>query len=357
VWLSRLTPINFRNLRRTEISLSSGINFFVGDNGAGKSSILETALTLARGRVLSGYPQERTGPMLEGWSIEALVQPDIADKVPTRLKMRWQKSLDLRVDDLEVSAADMSRRLIVACLSGHSHGLFANGPDERRRFLDWTLFHVEHNYGALWARWRRLLKQRNRALQQGADNRTIQAWDEPLSEATDAITASRAHLVEFFSAALAEASPWVTEGISLELGFDAGWDRMASYRDVLSRQLDQDRQRGRTGQGAQRADLVIRSGNKRASVLSRGQQKLALGSILLAACRRITSVTGETPILMVDDFEAELANTAKKKLAGALLEYPGQLLITQHVEDQGLWQSKTPRVFHVEHGEVALAVE
>jgi DNA replication and repair protein RecF len=357
VWLSRLTPINFRNLRQTEISLSSGINFFVGDNGAGKSSILETVLTLARGRVLSGHPQERTGPTLEGWSIEALVQPDVADKPPARLKMRWQKSLDLRVDDLDVSAAAMSRRLIVACLSWHSHGLFANGPDERRRFLDWTLFHVEHSYGVLWARWRRLLKQRNRALQQGADNRTIQAWDEPLSEATDAITASRTYLVEFLSAALAEASPLATEDISLELGFDAGWDRAVSYRDVLSRHLERDRQRGRTGQGAQRADLVIRSGSKRASVLSRGQQKLALASILLAACRRIISVTGEKPILMVDDFEAELANAAKMKLANALLQYSGQLLVTQHVEDLALWQNKMPNVFHVEHGQVTLAVE
>jgi len=318
--------------------------------------VLEAILTLARGRVVSGHPQERTGPALEGWNIEAVTKSDMAEMAPVMLKTRWHRGLDRRVGDIEVTAADMSRELMVACLNWDSHGLIANGPDDRRRFLDWALFHVEQDYGALWVRWRRLLRQRNRALQERASRQTVSAWDESLSEAAESITRRRGQLVEFLANSLGSDSSVTVADVSLELAFDPGWDRQISYRDVLRQQLEQDQQRGRTGYGPQRANLQLCSGDQKASSLSRGQQKLALASILLAACRRIISVTGQAPILMVDDFESELAGAAKRKLAAALLRYPGQLLLTQHLDDRELWNNEPLKVFHVEHGQVTAAL-
>lgn len=357
----RLTSVrvaNFRILGSVRVDLAPGLNVFVGDNGAGKSSVFEALGVLARGRVEGGHPRERVGPAHKGWSVEAGVADTAhAEDLPRQLRVRWEQGLSATLDGSAVSARELSRSLALTSLSWASHQLLDEGPAVRRRFLDWAVFHVEQSYAEDWARWRRLLSQRNSALAAAAAHSTVTAWDPGLAEAAETIDLARHRHQAGIAAALSECAVELGGLGSLQLRYRRGWPEAARYDEVLRGEWLADQRAQRTRLGPQRADLELRVGERGAGELSRGQQKLILASLMVAAAKYVAACRGSWPVLIIDDFDAELAVPAQERLAALLQATPAQLLIAQHRYAPERWPRPDARVFHVEHGVITPAVQ
>jgi DNA replication and repair protein RecF len=231
--------------------------------------------------------------------------------------------------------------------------LLLGGPEERRRFLDWGVFHVEPSFAGLCQRYQRLLKQRNAGLRQPSTS-SLQAWENELALVGELINASReryiAPLLPFVEALLHALLP----GLSLTIRFERGWQAGQSLEEALRASLRRDQGLGYTTKGPHRAELTFEQEEHNASqVLSRGQQKLLIIALQIAQSRHLASVIGKKCVYLIDDLAAELDAQNRNQLLTLLTSEGHQVFLTG-VDVKG-WQEQVcdrGQMFHVEHGKV-----
>lgn len=348
--LARIQIRNLRILESVELEPEDGINLVVGPNGAGKTSILEGIYLLGRGR---SFRSSQVRPVVREGSqcIEVVGWGGEPGKVVAGLR-KCVHATEIRINGESVARmSELARLFPVQLVTPRSHELLERGPEVRRRFLDWGLFHVEPSYLGLMARYQRVLRQRNEALKNAP--RTATVWNEQMATYGSAIQAAREKYLATLSKALASVTGTVAPGADVELSLARGWPAGQELADVLDSRLDTDGSRGYTSAGPHRADLVVRAaGADAADRLSRGQQKLVVLSLILAQMRLLAENSGRRPLLLVDDLAAELDAPARTRVVGYLVDLPGQVFIATlpgNIPD-GLSGS---RVFHVEHGRIA----
>lgn len=351
--LVQLRASNFRLLHDLSLPLHGRLNVFYGVNAAGKTTLLEAIHCLGRGKSFrTANPQEIAGTEGSQWTVFARqVREQLA---PTQCGVQWQPGgFELRVNGETASTLDMLRLLPMQLLEPGMHRVLQDGPTYRRSFMDWGVFHVEPRFMEGWRRYRRALRQRNQVLRQNGSDRDLAVWEPELAETGERLTLYRQqHLDRLLPAAeqlsqrLLDEGPW-----SFELA--PGWPAEEGLAEALVRNRARDRRLGMTGDGPHRAELRIRAGTRAAKArISRGQQKLLIASLLLAQCREILAVTGVAPLLLVDDFPAELAAAFQSELMSALLAYPGQLFVTAFEPTAALHPGLEGAMFHVERGRV-----
>lgn len=356
--IRRLSIRNFRLLNAIDIEPARGLNVLIGDNAAGKTSVLESIVSLSRGRVQGGNPRTCCGPGGHQWRIEVWREEDEGGgQLSERLRMQWDKGLTLSINEQPATARTLSRQMIVAAVDPRSHDLIDFGPAQRRRFLDWALFHVEQSYADRWSRWRRVLEQRNKALVSQGSGGATWAWDQSLVESAIAVHSSREAVVKAITDDLNQVMGDLFGSEEVLMGYEPGWSNQEDYAEVLLRQREGDQQAGRTRAGPQRADLSLRVGGMEADKLSRGQQKLLLSGLMIAACRHVARQQKNWPVLLLDDYESELGSGAQQRLAEMLKTYEGQTFVTQHHRNTVLTRSVPTTLFHVEHGKVTLTIQ
>ncbi|MGH8431183.1 MAG: DNA replication/repair protein RecF, partial [Solimonas sp.] len=181
----------------------------------------------------------------------------------------------------------------------------------------------------------------------------VQPWSVELAAAGEEIQAYRAeHL-----AAIRRRFGQLVErllGISdWAIVLRSGWPEGQSLLAALDAHLARDRQLGQTQDGPQRAELRLRLQERQTKTLiSRGQQKQLIAALLVSQCELIREATGVAPILLVDDFTAELGEDYQRRLLSVLQDYPGQLFITSFERSGLLAKADAGALFHVEQGRV-----
>ena len=242
----------------------------------------------------------------------------------------------------------LARVLPVYVIEPSVHFLIEGGPGERRRFLDWGVFHVEQGYIADWRRYRRVLGQRNAALRAGQHPRS---WDKVLTAAGRQVTEARERYVGELRQSLAGLGEALL-GKPLEVNYRPGWRADTTLEGALQMSRLRDEQTGATQVGPHRAELEIKLGVRGVrEEISRGQQKLAAAALVLAQVRVLAGSQGHGGTLLVDDPAAELDETALGALLSVLDTLPAQRIITGLTE-ASLAGSETPARFHVEQGRV-----
>lgn len=346
--LAHLSIRGVRNLEPLELAPGPGLNWFQGPNGAGKTSILEAIFLLARGR---SFRSARIGRVIQN-GVPALTVVARRGDSDHRLGVErnaegWRGRIDGR-DCQRIS--EFAALLPLTLIEPGSHALIDGGPDRRRQFLDWQLFHVEHGYLAAWQRFARLLKQRNAALKSQAPDAVLDALEPEFLRAAEVIGRARRALVGRLSGHV--------ERVEGELGFRLPGPLSLRYRsghaadsglaEMLRDQRDRDRERGFTLQGPHRAELVLSCEKRAAAEMSRGQQKLIAVVLLLAQYRLLADGQSLAPLLLVDDPVSEL----DAPHLDALLTWLGR-------ESVQSWITATrespvaARMFHVEQGWVS----
>jgi len=352
----QLRAENFRLFEQLSLPqnrpFSGRLNLFVGENAAGKTTLLEMLYCLNRGRSFRGSsPQELLGEKKGQWTLFGRQRADSGFEHGVGLQ--WtSKGLQARVDGQPAVASELLRLCPVQILEPGMHRVLLDGPTYRRSFIDWGVFHVEHSFLDVWRRYRRALRQRNQLLRQQRSEREIAAWETELAESGEAIHQLRlAHLARIAPKARARIQTLLAEG-EWDFELHPGWSTQWSLREALTQQRKRDLQFSTTLNGPHRAELKIRAGDRAIrNRISRGQQKLLLAALLLAQCEDIHAQAGVAPILLIDDFSAELASHYQEALLAELQGYAGQVFMTAF-ELNDVLQRANPALFHVEHGTV-----
>lgn len=352
--LVQLKTDNFRLLKNLSLPVSGRLNFFYGPNAAGKTTLLESVYCLGRGKSFRGSsPQELSGDGGKHWSLFARIERE--QQAPDNIGLGWSpQGTEIRLNGETASTLQLIQTLPVQILEPGMHRVLQDGPTYRRGFLDWGVFHVEHRFMPIWRRYRRALRQRNQTLRQNGPDRELAAWEPELAETGTQLTLFRQQHLQSILPSVQERTLAMLE-VEGAWHFDLhpGWSGEGGLADALARHRDRDRRMGATLDGPHRAELRIHAGDHAIrNRISRGQQKLLIAALLLAQCEQIHGVTGVPPVLLVDDFGAELADRYQQTLLTQLSEYPGQVLATAFEANPSLQGQQEAAVFHVERGDI-----
>lgn len=354
--LERLQIDGLRCLQDVDVRPGPHLNVLLGPNGAGKTSFLEAAFLLSHGRSFRQGPRDvvvrRGGKSMRVYG-EVRDQHNQLHRLGLgRERERWDVHMD---GESGARLSDLLQLCAVVCFEPGSHALIGGGAEERRQFMDWGVFHVEHRFLSLWRGFKRALKQRNALLRnpQAPSAALLEPWEAELDLTATQIDICRKHYLQRLDESLQHVcADLLPELGSIKLDYRRGWDPARSLSDVLRGNRERDLSRGHTTSGVHRADwqLVFEHAPQREH-LSRGQEKLCALACLLAQASLYADQCGEWPIICLDDLGSELDAEHQAAVLAWLPTTEAQIFITG---TQRLPQVESPGLcmFHVEHGQI-----
>lgn len=355
--LIRLDIRGLRSLEDVQLLPGPGLNLLVGDNGAGKTSVLEAVHLLAYGRSFRG--RVRDGLIQTGASaVEVFAEwMDAGPEAPPRRAglrhsgAEWQA----RVDGQPVShLGELCASVASTCFEPGSPSLVTGGAETRRRFLDWGLFHVEHGYLAQWRRYSRALRQRNALLKAQVSGMQLDAWDAELGDAAQPLTQARMLYLDALAPHVAGVAGQLLPAFGLpQLDYRPGWRReQMGLDDALLLARPRDLASGHTTVGPHRADWSVSFARRPGQEpYSRGQAKLVALTCLLGQARLHAERAGHWPVVLLDDLGSELDATHRRRVLDELMHAGAQVFITG-VEPLPELDGRAVAMFHVEHGRI-----
>jgi DNA replication and repair protein RecF len=361
MWVERLEVAHVRNLVAVDLTLSPGLNLFCGPNGAGKTALLEAMHLLTRGRSFRG---SRVQPLIQHGQPGILIRARVQDEARGGVDIALAKNRDAG-SDLRVAGQPERRLSAVAGLVPQQlflpdgSDLVFGGPGERRRFLDWGVFHVKPPYLSHLQAYQRALRQRNALLAAGVSSRHAElgAWTEQLDALAETVDAARRDYLAALEIKLgAMLDRLVAGGFEATLEYRRGWPDGERLAAALGRSLDRDVKFASTQLGPHRAELRFSVGSgsgsgNAAELLSRGQGKLLASALRLAQVHVTRQETGRSSLLLIDDLGAELDRVHSHRFFELLADSGCQVLATC-VEPMRLAEFGFERraMFHVERG-------
>lgn len=376
----KLVTVNFRNLISDNIDLHNDLNFIVGNNGSGKSSILEALFYLGHGKSfrtnkvdsLACYNKNKFVVSIKNESNCQLGLSREIESGQSRIKINgvFHKRL-----------SDLAKHIAIQIVTPESFKLFFGGPRERRRFVDLGMFHVKHSFANQWKDFNRILKHRNACIKKsyfGDNNDMFLYWSEQFCKMSIEVSNIRKDyclkLITELDVWLNLLLPDLNKRVSVQ--YHQGWPNAKKLMEVLFNNKDRELKYGYSLYGAHKFDIkFLLDGQPLEYSLSRGQQKLFLLALTFAQSKMIASVNRVKPILLIDDIGAELDENSRQVLSLALEKLNCQVIITAidigvlkpfynrfKNEDETVnaiqdLNSKTKnvgnyKVFHVEHGKI-----
>lgn len=368
----QVTRLEVRGLRRfaeAQLAPAPGINVITGDNGAGKTSLLEALHLMAYGRSFRG--RVRDGLVRSGCAaLEVFVEWQESTNTVAgggggrtrRAGLRHSgQAWSGRLDGEPVTyLAELCAALAVVTFEPGSHDLITGGADHRRRYLDWGLFHVEQDFITVSRRYGRALKQRNALLKARAGEGQLDAWDHELAEAGEPLDRGRQRYIEALQPRLAALGTELVPALgAISLDYRPGWRRgELSLIDALLLARERDFALGYSSVGPHRADWRLGFANLPGRhALSRGQTKLTALVAVLAQAEHHAAVHGDWPVVALDDLASELDRPHQRRVLQRLVKTGAQVFISGTELPAVLLELDAPYVqFHVEHGVVSRVV-
>lgn len=355
MFLSSLHIESLRNIVEVDIGDFARINLLFGENGAGKSSVLEALYILSIAR---SFRSARLSNVIQTEKPHLLVSGTGVDG--TRLGVlrgRDDKYLIKCNGEMLRSISELANIFPVQVFNEASFDLLVGGPKPRRELIDWGVFHVEHSFIVAWKALQRVLKQRN-AILRSQHVASLKQWDQQFVQLAERVHACREHWFEtyrgIFLSVLDDLAPNIATDMAIK--YYPGWDVTQSLQESLDSHRDSDLHRGYTQSGPHRCDIRIRYMGKPAQeVLSRGQQKVVVSALKIAQGEVLKS-SGKASVYLVDDLLAELDGVYAQRFADRLYGSCKQLFVTgiESVRLQGIFDDYLNEcaMFHVEHGRV-----
>ncbi|PHR85744.1 MAG: DNA replication/repair protein RecF [Colwellia sp.] len=364
--VAKLITKNFRNLDGLSIDFHPQLNFIVGDNGSGKSSLLEALFFLGHGKSF------RTSKVdsLACHETESFV---VSVKDSNERQLGLSRNINSGLTTIKIDGQRYSRLSVLAkniaiqIVTPESFKLFFGGPKERRRFIDLGMFHVKHDFSTLWKSFNRVLKQRNACIRLDNitsnvnNNSMLSYWTEQFCQLSIEVSALRAayvsEIILELNCWLAILLPSLDERVTVQ--YLQGWPQKKSLIDVLISNQEREASFGYSLYGAHKFDVKFLLDNKTIETqLSRGQQKLFLLALTFAQANFIARVKLVKPILLIDDIGAELDINSRTALSKAIEKLDCQVIITA-IESSvlqpflGVCDDRKHSMFHVKHGKVS----
>ena len=346
--LRRLLLRDFRSYAALDLPVTAGTVVVTGENGSGKTNLVEAISLFAQGRGLRradlGACVRRGGAGGFAVSVEVTnadgtvqlgtaLEPSPEPGTPAARRFRVER-------EPVASARAFADHLRLVWLTPAMDGLFSASPGERRRFLDRLVLAVDAEHGTRVSAMERALRGRNKVLENGwrADPSWLDAIEREVASLGVAVAAARSDTVARLGVLLAErrdaAFPWA--GVSLVGEVECLCvDRPAlevedRFRALLKANRGADAAAGRALIGPQAADLAVRHGPKdvEAGLCSTGEQKALLIGLVLAHARLVADLSGIAPVILLDEIAAHLDAARRAALYAELAALPGQVWMT-----------------------------
>jgi DNA replication and repair protein RecF len=358
----------FRNYETATLVFDDRHVVLTGENGSGKTNLLEALSLLSPGRGLrrAVYAEAIKEGTEAGFSIFAQVdgmegEVEIGTGVGPAADAGTRK---VRLNGTEVKSADeLLDHLRILWLTPSMDGLFTGPASDRRRFLDRLVLSLDPAHGRRAADFDRAMKMRNRLLEErSGDAAWLASIETQMASLGVAMTLARSEMIGLLSRLASEGDrgAFPTAGLALANFLDNATGMPAidledRYKEMLEEGRHADRAAGRTLQGPHRADLVVTHLGKQmdAARCSTGEQKALLTGMILAQARLTSNLAGFAPVLLLDEVAAHFDHKRRQSLFDLIDELGGQAFMTG--TDRGLFEALGERAqfFSVSNGHAA----
>ena len=410
--IERLQATDLRNLQQVKLQ-AAACNVIIGENGSGKTSLLEAIFLLSRGKSFRHSQPKR---YVQHHRPSAIVHAVLTDGASLAIQKQTDATTVLRLNQNTVyNQSILTEQLPTLLIDPSSMDMLEQGSASRRQLLDWLVFHMKQSFHPQWIAYQRLLKQRNSLLKQSRSLTQVQlaeikSWNKALANHAALIHHYREQVFlawqPYFEKSIAQLLPSYAQQISLS--YHAGYDVAIPLDLQLDERLAQDLQLGYTRIGSHRADIHVHwrsqsemgikdeksksvteyqtgttelSASKEqklptlkeqaANVLSRGEKKLLITALRLSQLPLLLNDDSAeqsasqnlqtdnqaitTPVVLLDDITAELDDRAIDILLSTLAKLPCQVFMTSLTSDvlpivDQYWSS--PNMFHMKQGKL-----
>lgn len=342
--VTRLALTDFRSYATLDLGLDSRVVAFVGENGAGKTNLLEALSLFTPGRGLrrAPYPDMARADGNGGFAVSIALDPTTGDaRLGTGLDPALT-SRKCRIDGVSVSSPSaFADYLRVVWLTPSLDGLFTGPAGDRRRFLDRMVLAIDPAHSTRTSAFERALSSRNRVLQdRPTDRRWLNSIEQEVAELGVAVTAARLETVTrlqgLIDAGHDRNSPFpaarsLLEGaLERDLAMSPAIDVEDHFRRLLRESRDRDRAAGRALNGPQTSDLTVHHAEKGipAARCSTGEQKALLIGLVLAHARLVAQMSAIAPLVLLDEVAAHLDPRRREALFSALDGIGSQIFMT-----------------------------
>jgi len=332
---------NFRNYESVLVNLKPKLNVFKGNNAQGKTNFLESIYLSSIGK----SPKTTKEKDLILWGKNkskifiSLKKQYFTQTIETVLTTQTNKSV--KINGLNIrKIGDLIGEMPVVYFSPEEIGLVKDGPADRRRFMDIDISQLNKNYFYLLCRYEKILAERNKLLKQTKNiqslNDTIDLWDQQLADVASKIIFYRLDFIEKIKQPAKQVHYNITsgkedlvvkyQGIQIKNVQEIKQKLLSMYKSTLNKDFDF----GYTTIGPHRDDIEITVNNIDVrSFGSQGQQRLATLSLKVAELVLFENLTGEKPILLLDDVLSELDNKRCKNFLEEIKDYQTILTTTK----------------------------
>lgn len=323
---------HFRSYSDESFEFAPGVNIIVGPNASGKTNLLESVLVLARGSSYRVHDADLV-QFEQPWARLDGGMGDGSERIVKLVQQpRPSKSYDIGGKPLKRL---LSQHQLPVVLFEPNHLLLLSGsPDGRRAYLDDLLEQTQPGYGQVRQQYARTLRQRNALLKRGpAAAGQLFPWNLRLSELAGTIVRARQVLADQLNAKLPELYTALSHSpAAVSLQYRARWDP-EQYETQLLKKLESnqelDLQRGFTGNGPHREDFsVTYNGHEASESASRGEIRTAVLALKILELEILEQVTGQPPIILLDDVFSELDGSRRKLLTSYIERYQAFITTT-----------------------------
>ena len=336
MFIKNLKLFNFKNHSEKSFDFSPEINCFVGNNGAGKTNILDALHYLSMAKsFLGNLDAQNILHESDFFAIEAEIQGEEKNDIIKVQLPKEGKKIIKKNDKTYERIADHIGFLPSVMISPYDSNLISDGSESRRKFLDAMISQTDSDYLFALIQYQKTLQQRNALLKYFAKNRTfdlysLEIYNEPLTKFGTQIFEKRQRFVASILPTIQHFYEIISKGNEkVTVIYESNLNEQ-NFEEILSENLEKDRVLTYTSRGIHKDDLRFEmNGNLIKKFGSQGQQKSFLIALKLAQIKRIKDITNKNPILLLDDIFDKLDDNRVSQLIELVNQQNfGQIFIT-----------------------------
>ncbi|MCF6288082.1 MAG: DNA replication and repair protein RecF [Proteobacteria bacterium] len=346
-FINKLKLYNFRNFKKKTFIFNKKINIFYGENGTGKTTILESIYYLSTGKSFRKSNYKNLINFKESLLTVYLESENNNISISKNNTGVWKGKLN----NNNITKQSIITNIIpVVPIETEVYRLIDVGPIYRRNFLDWLVFHVKHDYLLLWKKTHKCIKQLNILYKNKAPQVEIDLWESNFIIFSEKLSQIRKEVFNKILPTILTLSEFMQSEIKdLSIIYKQGWNEKTSLKQQMEKDREKNLLYGKLQHGPQKMDIIIKANSKAAAqILSRGQKKILSISFYMAFIKFLNENQIQ-PIICLDDFDAELDDNKLKAAATFFNNINAQIFITSVQVEKIKKVFPNAQVFHVKH--------
>lgn len=315
MYIKKIKLKNFRNYEEQEVKLDPNINIFYGDNGQGKTNIIESIFLCSIGKSFRTNKDKELIHLKEEFS-SVEIEYEKKDR-DGKIKIELNDKKNIIINGIKIKKlSELLGNIHTVIFTPEDINILKDGPQKRRKFLDIMIGQLRPNYIYYLNNYMKVLEQRNNYLKQikieKKPDELLEIWDEKLAEYGEKIFLYRNEYIEKIKNKINKIHEGIIKNEILKIEYISDCEQKEEYLKKLKNNEKIDKIKGYTTKGIHRDDFNIYINEELVNIYgSQGQNRTVILSLKIAELEIIYEEIGEYPILLLDDFMSELDEKRK----------------------------------------------